>query len=98
MTNSKHTPGPWINGSYVGKASFICDRNGNDLAKVILGAYLQGRLSEAQANARLVAAAPCLLVALKQVLYLLPDYPPHDPNRHIVDTARKAMHKAEGNA
>lgn len=39
-----------------------------------------------------------LVEALRQVFKLLPDYPRHDPNRHIIEAARKAYHKAQGNA
>lgn len=58
MNNSKHTPGPWIqNGVYIG-----VHKPFRNVARVM---RLGVSEIEAQANARLIAAAPELLEALK---------------------------------
>ena len=59
---SKHTSGPWSVGpqqSVTSRGWSIADKNGNRLA-FVLGEHSP----ELQANARLIAAAPDLLVAL----------------------------------
>lgn len=38
-----------------------------------------------------------LIAALGAVFKLLPDYAPRSPNWYIVEDARKAFHKAQGN-
>ena len=61
-TQSKHTPGPWF--ATKGRDVMAGDR-------VICTAYVpndSGDRDEAQANARLIAAAPALLAALEQAI------------------------------
>ena len=66
MTNTQHTPGPWtykrdytrpdaIGGDYFYD---ICDADGKPLNIVVFG----------EANARLIAAAPDMLEALKDIV------------------------------
>lgn len=60
MTNTNHTPGPW---SYGRSVSYIKAANGEVIGQYYgLGA---DRKTEHFANARLIAAAPELLEALK---------------------------------
>lgn len=95
-----HTPGPWL----IAKAQLssseidiIWDRgDGRDdliaCVQKIIGAP-QGRTLS---NARLIAAAPDLLAAVKSLLMVLADdvrRHDHDPN---VAAARMAVDKAEG--
>lgn len=64
----KHTPGPWeSNGGTVG--AYIEGRHGyTHIAHVTEGGGASLPSEEAKANARLIAAAPKLLNALKQQL------------------------------
>lgn len=65
---AQHTPGPWINignGDIVARSDNYCGGE-KDIASVFLT-----RNDEDEANARLIAAAPDLLEALK--LYVLQD-------------------------
>ena len=64
--SSKHTPGPWSISDeiYVRDAS----RNGAYIAEVDPMTDFQGNEAEAQANLRLIAAAPAMFEALKAIL------------------------------
>lgn len=60
---SKHTPGPW----YAGKdwlSMMICNADGFPVAEAKVS-YVKRSLEEAEANARLIEAAPELLEALR---------------------------------
>lgn len=59
---TKHTPGPWIATGY--KSTVVNDSQGNTLA---IHPSHDGSVETAQANARLIAAAPDLLAALVDV-------------------------------
>lgn len=66
MNTTKHTPGPWHCGS--GKATVIIyTEKGDPIANA--ETYIKTfSLTTAQANAQLIAAAPCLLSILKKGL------------------------------
>ncbi|TIS78005.1 MAG: hypothetical protein E5W94_11455 [Mesorhizobium sp.] len=89
MMTPKHTPGPWEAGSERGYAELngvqIRDRVGLVLAVAI------GDVPEldSKANARLIAAAPELLAALKAVVRVA------DRNTDEFDLARAAIANAE---
>ncbi len=96
---SKHTPGPWIHGR---NDAFY--RNGNRLIWTSKGPGF-GTIAEASdydrdrsaANARLIAAAPDLLAALKKAAKELGI---NDPNDHAFESdlageIRAAIAKAE---
>lgn len=107
MSESKHTPGPWkwsdahsatderYTWSLLGASGYgilSCDGEGNSPQG--LGDF---------ANARLIAAAPELLEALKQVTRLFGREIPFDRDhyptiREAVDCARAAIAKAVGGA
>lgn len=54
---------------------------------------------EAEANARLIAAAPCLLEALEKALWMIESNEgTSDENDAIVDACRAAIAKAKGGA
>lgn len=86
MTTS-HTPGPWFaDASFVGSAAidrFFVACNSKDLP---------GGRDEAEANARLIAAAPALLEALQQLLEHgeFTDYP-NTRQWNAVQAARAAI-------
>jgi hypothetical protein len=98
---SKHTPGPW----FVDKAPSTLGGNGFSVhghggAAMICTAFPGGSTdrieSVAEANARLIAAAPDLLDALQGLVALLPD-PELDADevqREYVLVAKAAIAKA----
>jgi hypothetical protein len=93
---SKHTPGPWqARGSTVLAKSRI-GTNCTDADVAVYGAPLVCESIRSDANARLIAAAPDLLEALRS-LELSADLPAmfNDPVRV---KARAAIAKAEGSA
>jgi hypothetical protein len=57
----EHTPGPWIDGGPIGKGRWITNDAAQQIA-VVYGAIVR---PEAEANARLIAAAPDMLAALQ---------------------------------
>jgi hypothetical protein len=82
-----HTPGPWeINGELV-----VCDQAGNEICLPAIGA----QLTECKENARLIAAAPDLLAALKEYLNYCGDFK-GTPMAQLNGEARTAIAKAEG--
>lgn len=107
MPESKHTPGPWVNGKsgrYPNLPSVEAWEGsfGIEIC-VCLGAgdYAQAT-AETHANARLIAAAPDLLAVLREGVasYGRPGGPwnmPKDPGGWI-SRAQAAIAKAEGRA
>ena len=86
MTKSKHTPGPWMAAS---KASSIVGlpvvaKTGRSIASVTffnLGERFDHHEQESYANARLIAAAPGMLAALKEAADFMSDIArDHHPN------------------
>ena len=71
---SKHTPGPWLAREWYDiDHEGECQAQGWDLRlpngfRLPLCSNTSGDLSEAEANARLIAAAPRLLQALKKIV------------------------------
>lgn len=90
----KHTPGPWV--ADLGEAFHIREQDGGRVAQLVFtaGRYgMKGRRNgdEVAANARLIAAAPELLAALKMAqLWLDID------GRYDMQTINAAIAKAEG--
>ena len=91
MTNAQHTPGPW----YVQESDHP---NTGLLIKPIPGQVVAecDPVPEMQANARLIAAAPELLEALKEAKYLIDQH--YDPASDRVKLINAAIAKAEGGA
>lgn len=115
MSETKHTPGPW---------EVALHNDGRDEGYIRTGARYDGamhppavarvckrgigRFAEVQANARLIAAAPELLVALRATLPLLVQLGDHIGNGpvtgpgslgircDVIEAARAAIAKAEG--
>lgn len=90
MTN--HTPGPWDahdNGHIYG------DNYASAVARVFENTHQ--RDGEAQANARLIAAAPDILAALERSLNWLASYP-GGCCENTYQQARAAICKAKGEA
>lgn len=61
MSETAHTPGPWMTGGYT-----VTANNGNLLVAKL---YREQKLQDAEsdANARLIAAAPDMMEALKRI-------------------------------
>jgi hypothetical protein len=75
MTNAAHTPGPWDYDNYADHVSYFSDaskRQGDYDFRVEFPDDMPE--TEAEANARLIAAAPELLVHSILVLRMLPHY------------------------
>ena len=100
-TQTAHTPGPWEIASYQKRASGTCVIAGpagmvawvtDGLPKI--GCHERSDYDAAEANARLMAAAPELLEALKACLHRLEEYGEidHQPSTQ----ARAAIKKAGG--
>lgn len=98
---AKHTPGPWHVHTMKSKAGFRIDSAGDEwqwLAEVF---QAPDKESEGEANARLIAAAPEMLEALKDITQWAQGY--HDAyscsnagSKCIICLAEKAIAKAEG--
>jgi hypothetical protein len=99
---SKHTPGPW---------GFVALRNGarieadgravawigaSDTVEMPSGRIAKRVTTEDKANTRLIAAAPDLLEALKDVADYLENNRMDTRERNLASAARAAIAKAEG--
>ena len=107
---SKHTPGPWraerIGGAWRGSKekgmAFRVEAPESSTAKNwdVAVIYNKPLFEDAQANARLIAAAPDLLAALTRLLSYAEQYGGYKPGsvgEHLyVAEARDALAKARG--
>lgn len=109
-SSSKHTPGPWIPYSEEGPRGkefrhSVCrvpltdggviDWDRDDFEHVCVCEAIGKTEAHAEANARLIAAAPELLTALRSMLASVDDiYIAENPR--TFDAARAAIAKAEG--
>ena len=90
MSEAKHTPGPWVSRETPDDADFTHEINSK--ATPYFGvAAVYAIAQNAPANARLIAAAPDLLEALKMALVWL-DY----EGKYDVLAIRAAIAKATG--
>lgn len=111
MTQATHTPGPWIvshagsgqNGVFVIDELYVTV----DGADVAIAADIADPTTaqKSEANARLIAAAPTLLMALEFLLDQAESFnvsgvyfSAFRENRDALDTARDAIAKATGSA
>lgn len=101
--SEKHTPGPWVVGDggrmVLRDVPGICD--GHDgYAVAVTSAHSLLPVEEARANARLIAAAPDLLAALKalqlQALQSNVNDPANDWGREALALTRAAIAAATG--
>lgn len=105
MNEFKGTPGPWRVSEKVGDFIHIRHNNNEPGAMSLNLAHVTARSSwarEAEANAHLIAAAPELLEALRQLLDYVEDMHAAQYGRHLVDEshpmflAQAAIAKALG--
>jgi hypothetical protein len=101
---SKHTPGPWqiTEMDLAGVEFFIVPPRSpacpiNDIASLVIDGHPLGRDAQI-ANAKLIAAAPELLEALRLLLADVADYPAWQRPCLAVDKANAAIAKAIGAA
>lgn len=94
---NKHTPGPWhwesdpVKGDPTGRVRYQVTTIGKTIAQLYYSSY-SGGPTNAEADARLIAAAPDLLAALIGVVRVA------DRSTDEFDAARAAIAKAEGRA
>jgi len=92
---SKHTPGPW-------RTTGLNVRSGDALVAVIVDHWADEKTPEPEkeANARLIAAAPDLLDALKTMVMAFHTYAPKTDGAeyNCVIEAHAAITKAKGEA
>lgn len=76
----EYTPGPWkainMDGKYfpsvlIGKPQPYSDRSGKHQARIVVNESHDSQMKTIQANARLIAVAPDLLEACKELLDLI---------------------------
>jgi hypothetical protein len=104
MTDTQHTPGPWTacsfenltvnagpEGRFDEQSTIVLMAGGRPEREITSGTQLQ----EMQANARLIAAAPCLLDALRGLLGFEPPLL-SAKERKAYAIARAAIAKATG--
>lgn len=107
MSTQKHTPGPW-NVAYYGYTERPVIKHGSQSIADVRGCELDDTTTHSLANARLIAAAPDLLAALKLALPCV-EYAEietaskgqneaHDKCLSALEWIREAIAKAEGNA
>ena len=109
MDMSKHTPGPWTIDDKAPNLSSVSIRGANKFA--VCACRLKGpdgrttgdTIREGKGNARLIAAAPDLLMALKDIAadadagrLVYDDHELRDLLEKLRDEARAAIAKAEG--
>ncbi|MCK9569769.1 hypothetical protein M0R72_12570 [Candidatus Pacearchaeota archaeon] len=108
MSEAKHTAGPWHTDRRYG-CHAIVDSKGQDLCYQDVEAYSgpgepagsvtsRGRTTfELEANARLIAAAPDLLAACKELFALacMPSQFTESKRQKLLDHARDAIARAE---
>jgi hypothetical protein len=91
MENVNHTPAPWHICETTGRGlKLIRDANGYCVAEAVNPAVQAAQYINADANARLIAAAPDLLAALDEIFNGVGMTGP------TMDAARAAIAKAKG--
>lgn len=93
----KHTPGPWeVDSSKIRRIFWVTDEEGRDICDLFCRPHGEIMPFEnAQANAYMIAAAPDMLAALKQVSSALSN-PDHTRWKVLQDNVDAAINKAEG--
>lgn len=97
MTNTQHTPGPWVNGGPQCATIATKAEGGNLGERVAIVFDDEISLGDAKANARLIAAAPELLAALQAMLGAAHESPVMcEDNAATIAQARAIVSKARG--
>lgn len=103
---SEHTPGPWFVHDFADPAvssdpgpedvTVSCDHPAT-ITVASMGRAMTATLDEARANARLIAAAPDMLEALREAQAVLSDYyraDPYESDRQALAAIEAAIAKA----
>ena len=101
MSTQKHTQGPWrLETDYPKGFLILKDEPHPSHDPVWTVANVNACMgAESKSNARLIAAAPELLAALKAMLSMFRDHEQYDDDSaQVIAEARAAISKAEGNA
>lgn len=97
MSDVKHTPGPWVKGKF----GQLYGASGRQVGVWDAGIARVSRDAEAEANARLIAAAPELLAACEEMIGTLWFKSPHGSDVINADAYKQmtdAIAKAKGQA
>lgn len=104
--SAAYTPGPWTfskDDQFGDTRFYVAQQEGapytphySDVATVIAETCVGDRLAIQQANARLIAAAPEMLEALKVALAMILEECADPEHTYQVDVITKAMAKATG--
>ena len=95
---SKHTSGPW---QWIGRSEYD-DTVYRELSPAVITGTVEGNICIYEADARLIASAPELLEALKNIEYILGQIDSvhykscSEKIFEVIKTAREAIVKAEG--
>jgi hypothetical protein len=88
---TQHTPGPWtIANGHDARVYLIDDARGHAVGELV---YADARKP---ADARLIAAAPDLLAALRKLIGAIDRLPGNNPLDGLADEARAAIARATG--
>ena len=109
MQTNKHTSGPWFRTVSQHNGETVCDictaaDNGEPkemIARVNHCVITPGLAisDEARANARLIAAAPDLILALEEMLAIFGEHEQYDDeSAQVITQTRAAIAKAKGDA
>jgi hypothetical protein len=95
---NKHSPAPWQIIEDCGKTQIIEPEE--DAAVCQMCKWEEEYFNEQQGNARLIASAPELLLALQAIIarWDTPSWKDAKPTGEIIDIGRKAVAKATGGA
>lgn len=102
MSNVNYTPGSWYVGNYPmsSDASPVGIYSDKGMVANTWRSYSPHPLSqaEAEANAKLIAAAPEMLAALQRMVTSMVNSAPHHRDPEALDAAMAALKKATGGA
>jgi hypothetical protein len=91
MTTHTHTQGPWHLGKRGGNPA-IYGKDGTEVAEI-----LHGLTPEWRGNARLIAAAPEMLEALREMLSMFGDHEQYDEDSaQVISQTRQVIARVEG--
>ena len=99
---AQHAPGPWAVVPYGDGNSLVVHCTEDDRVCFMARPGIAGRMAEIRANARLIAAAPDLLAALRELDAMYRRIAPDDPDGLSPDlhpawkACKAALAKAEG--
>jgi hypothetical protein len=102
MNTHTHTEGPWMYATGEDwDGAHVTDKHGRIVADCqgcdIPGACGEVGTDEAKANARLIAAAPEMLEALREMLSMFGDHEQYDEDSaQVISQTRQVIAKAEG--